>query len=86
MLLAAISHSVRDEQHLAEELLGKVVELHVVGTETIGDRDAGDAGELVHILGGAQLVSLVRKRGEEVTVRYVPRASTNPRTRCGFSR
>lgn len=38
------------QEVLGEEVLGKVVELDVVGPEVVGCGYAADAGELMHIL------------------------------------
>lgn len=41
---------MRDKQVFLKEILGEIVEFLVLGAQTVGGRDAGDAGELMHIL------------------------------------
>ena len=50
LLLLFVQHAVRDQEVFLEEILGEVVESLVVGTHAIGGRNAGDAGEFVHVL------------------------------------
>ena len=50
LLLLLVPHAVRDEKVLLEEILREVVKGFVVGAQAIGRRDAGDAGEFVHVL------------------------------------
>ena len=39
-----------DEQIFLEQILGKIVEFLVFGTQSVGGGDAGDAGHFVHVL------------------------------------
>lgn len=50
LFLTRVDDAVGDQEVLGEEVLGKVVELDVVGPEVVGCGYAADAGELVHIL------------------------------------
>lgn len=53
---------MRNEEVPFEKILCKIVEGAVLGAETVGGGDAGDAGEFVHVLGGG-LVTIVLGRG-----------------------
>jgi hypothetical protein len=50
LLARTISNSMRQKQVLGKEILCKVVELHILGTESIGCGNPANAGKLVHIL------------------------------------
>lgn len=52
---------MRNEEVPFEKILCKIVEGAVLGAETVGGGDAGDAGEFVHVLGGG-LVTIVLGR------------------------
>lgn len=50
LFLSGEQLAVRKQQVLDEEVLGKVVELCVVGPEAVGSCYAADAGDFMHVL------------------------------------
>lgn len=38
-----------DKEVFAEEIRGEIVEWDILGAQTVGGCDAGDAGEFVHV-------------------------------------
>jgi hypothetical protein len=50
LLARTISNPMRQKQILCKEILCKVIELHILGTESISCGNPANASKLVHIL------------------------------------
>jgi hypothetical protein len=61
LFLTSIPYPMTDKQILAEEILGEVIESHILGPKSVCSSYSRNAGEFVHVLISISLIILLSK-------------------------